>query len=310
MHSAATNSARACAGSTGRGGSWRATEERSGREARFRQTPGVRRQERIEEPADQGHRLSAGAEERAAAAASSTVTILVPVSHATSYLTNSRAACATCCAVTAEHAAVVDGAVAEQAGAGNPRAGAGCGNGGRRRGGNPVGGSEDGEGGARPTRSDMHGAGIVGQEQTAGGGQLDELRQRGLSAMFRTRQPLWRIWPASRRHNACSLGEPNKTTPAWSEAASRVAASTKRSGSHCLARLFSAPGLMPMTGRGKFRDWNRVLGRCGGLRRRRGAEWARRAATREDSGAAQEFEVVEALVARDFAGTPAAGWRR
>jgi len=120
-------------------------------------------------------------------------------------------------------------------------------------------------------------------------------------AMFRTRQPLWRIWPASRRHNACSLGEPNKTTPAWSEAASRVAASTKRSGSHCLARLFSAPGLMPMTGRGKSRI-GIVPGRCGGLlgaveQNGRGGRQLGRIPERRNSSSSRSFRGA------DFAGT-------
>lgn len=75
-------------------------EERSAGRRDFGQTPGVRRQERIEEPADQGHRLSAGAAGAGGRGGVFQGDDFGPGVHATSYLTNSRAACATCSAVT------------------------------------------------------------------------------------------------------------------------------------------------------------------------------------------------------------------
>ena len=48
-------------------------------------------------------------------------------------------------------------------------------------GGGVVGRAEDRHGGDAERRGDVHGAGIVGQKQAAGGGQIDEFAQRGLA---------------------------------------------------------------------------------------------------------------------------------
>src|ERR1039458_10532175 len=79
------------------------------------------------------------------------------------------------------HATVVDGTLAEQAGTAfgmradyaRQRAGG--------AGGGVIGCAEDGNGGNAQRASDVHGAGIVGQEEAAGRGEIDEFAERGLA---------------------------------------------------------------------------------------------------------------------------------
>src|SRR4051812_3230193 len=79
----------------------------------------------------------------------------------------------------AGHAAVIDRTFAEQTGrtfgvlANYPGQRTGG------TGGGVVGGSEDGHGGDTQGGGDVHGAGIVGEEHPAGGGELDKLAKAG-----------------------------------------------------------------------------------------------------------------------------------
>ena len=76
---------------------------------------------------------------------------------------------------------MINGAVAEQAGAAfgmfanhaRERAGG--------TGGGIVGGAENGDGRDGEGGGHMHGAGIVGQKKAAGGGEVDEFAERGLA---------------------------------------------------------------------------------------------------------------------------------
>ena len=61
-------------------------------------------------------------------------------------------------------------------------------------------------------------------------------------ARFSTGRPARRMASAIAWHSRCSAGEPKSTIAASREAARRRALSTNRSGNHCFARLFWAPG--------------------------------------------------------------------
>lgn len=79
------------------------------------------------------------------------------------------------------HAAMVDGAFAEKARAAFDRFAYDAGEGPGGTGGDVVGGAEDGDGGDAECAGDVHGAGIVGEEGAAGGGDGDELVEFGFA---------------------------------------------------------------------------------------------------------------------------------
>ena len=92
----------------------------------------------------------------------------------------------------------------------------------------------------------MHRAGIVGEEQAASCGQIDELAQGGFAGeVTRDRRNRFRNLLRIARRSAAA---PNTSTEAPRSRATRAAAAANRSGSQRLAFPYAAPGLMPITG--------------------------------------------------------------
>lgn len=81
----------------------------------------------------------------------------------------------------AGHAAVIDGAIAEQAGAATDGLTNDAGEGAGGSGGDVIGGAEDGDGGDAEGGGDMHGSGIVGEADEGGRGHFNELAERGFA---------------------------------------------------------------------------------------------------------------------------------
>ena len=136
----------------------------------------------------------------------------------------------------AGHAAVVDGAFAQQAGAAiggfahhaGQRAGG--------AGGGIVGRAENRDGGHAQRGGDVHRAGIVGQEQAAGGGQVDEFAERGFAGQVANRDARC---AQRRRHGLAqrALGRRSENQDGGLQRAGdcRAPTSAKRSGSQRLA---------------------------------------------------------------------------
>ena len=94
----------------------------------------------------------------------------------------------------AGHTAMVDGALALEAGAALDRLAHHAGEGARGSGGGIVGGSEDGDSGNAERGGDMHSARIVGEIHAAGGGEIDVFRERRFAGEVVNRDGYSGLW--------------------------------------------------------------------------------------------------------------------